>query len=205
MFSGIVKGVGRVLHRADLAGDRRLTIGTGSASLPPLERGCSVAVNGVCLTVVDCGDRCFTADVSLATLSGTTLGGLTDGAPVNLESALRLGDAVDGHMVSGHVDGAGQVTSVREAARSHVLRIAADAALMRYVARKGSVAVDGVSLTVNAVEQDAFEVNVIPHTRENTIISAYRPGTAVNIEVDIIARYLERLAAGGRSTADREA
>lgn len=195
MFSGIVRGVGRVLESADLGGDRRLTIDIRGVALPPLETGCSIAVNGVCLTAVDCGEERFAADVSLETLSATTLGELSRGDPVNLESALRLNETVDGHLVTGHVDGIGRVLDAQAAARSTALRIAFDRALMRYIARKGSVAVDGVSLTVNAVHADAFEVNIVPHTNAVTIISGYRPGRAVNIEVDIVARYLERLRA----------
>ena len=198
MFSGIVKGVGRVHESVDLGGDRRLAIDTRGVALAPLEGGRSVAVNGVCLTAVDCGDGRFSADVSLETLSTTTLGELSKGDRVNLESALRLNDTMDGHLVTGHVDGVGRVLSVEPAARSTELRIAFDEALMRYIARKGSVAVDGVSLTVNAVREGAFEVNIVPHTGEATIISGYRPGRAVNIEVDIVARYLERLRAFDR-------
>ena len=195
MFSGIVKGVGRVLESADLGGDRRLTIDIRGVALPPLQTGCSIAVNGVCLTAVECTAERFAADVSLETLSATTLGELSGGDPVNLESALRLNDTVDGHLVTGHVDGIGRVVAVEPAARSTGVRIALDGALTRYIARKGSVAVDGVSLTVNAVQAGAFEVNIIPHTIAVTVISEYRRGRAVNIEVDIVARYLERLRA----------
>ena len=198
MFSGIVSGVGCVLDSADLGGDRRLTVDTRGVALPSLETGCSIAVNGVCLTAVDCADGRFMADVSLETLSATTLGELSSGDPVNLESSLRLGDSVDGHLVTGHVDGVGRVVSVEPAARSLGVRIAVENELMRYIARKGSVAVDGVSLTVNTVDEDAFEVNIVPHTSDVTVISGYRPGRTVNIEVDVVARYLERLRAVDR-------
>ena len=198
MFSGIVKGTGRVLASVDLGADRRLHIDTRDVDLPSLETGCSIAVNGVCLTAVDCADGQFAADVSRETLSATTLGELSSGDPVNLEGALRLNDTVDGHLVTGHVDGIGRVVGVKPDARSTGLRITVDGALMRYIARKGSVAVDGVSLTVNAVDEDAFEVNIVPHTSEVTVISGYRTGRAVNIEVDIVARYLERLRAVDR-------
>lgn len=198
MFSGIVTGVGRVIDSADAGGDRRLTIDTRGVALRPVEIGGSIAVNGACLTAVSVEPGQFAADVSLETLSATTLGGLSRGDPVNLECSLRLGDAVDGHLVTGHVDGIGQVVSVAPAARSLGVRIAVDGALARYIARKGSVTMDGVSLTVNAVDGNAFEVNIVPHTRDVTIISGYRPGTAVNIEVDMVARYLERLSAGDR-------
>lgn len=193
MFGGIVRGMGRVLDSADLGGDRRLIIDTREVALRPLATGHSIAVNGVCLTVVDCGDERFSADVSLETLSATTLGEMSRGDHVNLESALRLNDTLDGHLVTGHVDGIGRVVSVEPVARSTEIRIALDRAFMRYIARKGSVAVDGVSLTVNAVHEDAFDVNIVPHTNDVTVISDYRPGRAVNIEVDIVARYLERL------------
>ncbi|MCY3730135.1 MAG: riboflavin synthase [Rhodospirillaceae bacterium] len=206
MFSGIVKGVGRVLEAVDLDADRRLTIGLTDVELPGLQPGQSIAVSGVCLTAVTCGQGRFTADVSLETLSATTLGDLQVGDGVNLESALRLGEPVDGHLVTGHVDGVGRVESLRASARSVVIRIRIDPRLAPFIARKGSVAVDGVSLTVNAVDDAAFEVNVIPHTREITVIAGYRPGSAVNIEVDLIARYLQRLArhAAGSEANDPE-
>ena len=197
MFSGIVKGVGRILEREDAGGDQRLTIGVKSVALPELHPGDSIAVNGVCLTVTVCDSECFTSDVSVETLSATTLGDLTVGGPVNLENALRLGDSLDGHLMTGHVDGVGQVESVEEVARSIMLRIQVDEVLVPYIAQKGSVAVDGVSLTVNAVKNATFQVNIIPHTGEMTVIAGYKPGTAVNIEVDIVARYLERLVQCG--------
>lgn len=201
MFSGIVKGVGRVLEQADLGEDRRLTVGLGDVALPSIRPGDSVAVNGACLTAVAADADRFTADVSVETLSKTTLGELKVGDGVNLEAALRMGDSLDGHLVTGHVDGLGRVESLVEAARSIVLRIRTEEALAPYIARKGSVTVDGVSLTVNDVENATFQVNIIPHTRENTVIAGYRPGTAVNIEVDIIARYVERLARCGDGAA----
>ena len=203
MFSGLVKGVGRVAARTDLGKDQRFTIELGGAALPPLIVGASVAVNGVCLTVVTAaGDR-FTADVSAETLAVTTLGRLAAGARVNLESPLRAGDPLDGHIVSGHVDGVGEVVAVEPAGRSLTLTIEVPPALARYVAMKGSVAVDGVSLTVNSVRGARFTVNIIPHTQEKTVIGEYRAGTAVNIEVDLLARYLERLLeAGGDSNID---
>jgi riboflavin synthase len=193
MFAGIVKGKGRVLAELDRGGDREFTIALDGVDLGTIKPGDSIAVNGVCLTATTCGTDRFTADVSAETLAVTTLGRLAAGAEVNLEGSLRLGDPVDGHLVYGHVDGVGQVHAVDEAARSIRLEIEHPAPLGRYIAVKGSVAVDGTSLTVNSVGPDRFTVNVIPHTRELTVISGYRPGTPVNIEVDIIARYLERL------------
>jgi riboflavin synthase len=193
MFSGIVKGVGRILEQKDLGGDKRWVVGLGDSGVGPLAIGGSVAVSGVCLTVTDYhGDR-FAADLSAETLGVTTFGKLGVGARVNLEAPLRLADPLDGHLVSGHVDGVGEVLDLAPAARSTMIRIAVPEALCRYIAHKGSVAVDGVSLTVNAVDGRAFEVNVIPHTQAVTVIGEYRLGQAVNIEVDIIARYLERL------------
>jgi riboflavin synthase len=160
-----------------------------------VEVGGSVAVDGVCLTAVERTADRFAADVSKETLRVTTLGRLEPGHRVNLEASLKLGQRIDGHLVTGHVDGVGEVLSLTESGRSLALEIAVPAPLARYIARKGSIAVDGVSLTVNAVSRDCFAVNVIPHTRAVTIISGYAVGTPVNIEVDLIARYLERLVA----------
>lgn len=192
MFSGIVKGTGQVLEYVDVGDDRRLTIGFKGVALPALRPGDSVAVNGACLTVIDSKDECFSADISLETLSRTTLGDWKIGDTVNLESALLLGDSVDGHFVTGHVDGIGRVENLVESGRSIVFGIRIDEELAPFLARKGSIAVDGISLTINDIENLTFNVNIIPHTRDITVIAEYRLGTAVNIEVDIIARYLER-------------
>jgi riboflavin synthase len=159
----------------------------------PLAVGGSIAVNGVCLTAVAVTSSTFTADVSHATLAVTTLGTLASGARVNLEPPLKAGDPLDGHIVTGHVDGVGEVVAVEPAGSSKRLVIGVPAPLSRYIATKGSVAVDGVSLTVNAVDGAQLEVNVIPHTQAVTVIGEYARGTAVNIEVDMVARYLERL------------
>lgn len=194
MFSGIVKGTGQVLEYVDLGDDRRLTIGFTGIGLQVLRAGDSVAVNGACLTVIESKDEYFSADISLETLSKTTLGDWKIGDTVNLESALLLGDSVDGHFVTGHVDGIGHVESLVESGRSIVFGIRIDEALTPFLASKGSIAVDGVSLTVNDIKSRTFHVNIIPHTRDITVIAEYRLGTAVNIEVDIIARYLERRA-----------
>src|SRR5690606_7050945 len=161
-----------------------------------LEIGASIAVNGACLTAIELGADRFAADVSAATLAVTTLGRLEAGARVNLEPSLKLGDPLDGHLVLGHVDGVGRVTAVRSDGRSRVIEIEVPPGLERYVARKGSIAVDGVSLTVNAVDGRRFEVNVVPHTAAVTIIGEYAPGTAVNIEADLLARYVARLQEG---------
>ena len=194
MFSGIVKGTGQVLEYVDIGDDRRLTIGFTGIGLQVLRAGDSVAVNGACLTVIESKDEYFSADISLETLSKTTLGDWKIGDTVNLESALLLGDSVDGHFVTGHVDGIGHVESLVESGRSIVFGIRIDEALTPFLASKGSIAVDGVSLTVNDIKSRTFHVNIIPHTRDITVIAEYRLGTAVNIEVDIIARYLERRA-----------
>lgn len=196
MFTGIVRGIGKIAARAAVGGDGRLDIDVGEIAMPTMAVGDSIAVNGVCLTAAEVRAGGFTADVSQETLAVTTLGELVVGAPVNIEPALRVGDALSGHFVTGHVDGIGHVRSLGAVGRSQRLEIELGASLLPYIARKGSVAVDGVSLTVNDVSSGGFTVNIVPHTRKMTIISAYRVGTAVNIEVDVVARYVERLATG---------
>jgi len=193
LFSGIVKGVGRILERRDFDADTRIVIATGGVPLGTLELGASIAVNGVCLTAIELGDERFAADVSAETLRVTTLGALAPGAAVNLEPSLRLGDPLDGHLVAGHVDGVGRVIAVRPQGRSTEIELEVPEGLERYVAQKGSIAVDGVSLTVNEVHGRRFTVNIVPHTAAVTIIGEYRAGTAVNIEADLIARYVARL------------
>jgi len=195
VFSGIIKGQGKILESRSQGGDRQLVVGTAGVNLGEIAVGDSIAVNGVCLTATNLKDAAFTADVSAETLQKTTLGSLQSGAAVNLEASLRVGETIDGHLVYGHVDGVGRVVEIAAAARSVALTIEVPQALARYIAVKGSVTVDGVSLTVNAVAADRFSVNIIPHTREITVISGYLNGTPVNIEVDMIARYLERLLA----------
>ena len=171
----------------------RFAIELGSAAIGPLAVGGSIAVNGVCLTAVAVAPHGFTADVSAATLAVTTLGRLVAGSRVNLEPPLRAGDPLDGHIVTGHVDGVGEVVGVEPVGGSKRIVVAVPAALSRYIAPKGSVAIDGVSLTVNGVGAAELEVNIIPHTQAVTVIGEYVRGTAVNIEVDMLARYLERL------------
>jgi riboflavin synthase len=204
VFSGIVKGLGRVAGQTAIGGDTRLAIEFDPSQIPVPVPGASIAVNGVCLTASRCDPASFEADVSTETLAVTTLAALTAGSRVNLEPSLRLGDPMDGHWVSGHVDGVGRVLEVAPAARSVRLRIELPEGLARYVARKGSIAVDGVSLTVNAVEGRQFDVNIVPHTRDVTVISEYRAGHTVNIEVDIVARYLERLLGAGAPALNLE-
>ena len=198
MFTGIVQGVGRVAGVESIGGDVRLRIAAGPVSLEGVGIGDSIAVNGACLTAVEIDRGGFAADVSRETLSMTTLGELAAGSPVNLENALRAGQALGGHYVSGHVDGVGQVLSRRDDARSVRIEFEVPPGLGRYLARKGSICVDGVSLTVNSAEGARFDVNMVPHTLEVTTLGRLVAGTRVNLEVDIIARYLERLLVESR-------
>jgi riboflavin synthase len=193
MFTGLIEAVGRVDAIEPRDGDLRLSIAVGSLPFDDVALGESVAVSGCCLTVVAFDEAGFCADVSTESLDCTTLGGLAVGAAVNLERALRAGDRLGGHLVSGHVDGVGTVAAVTPDARAQRWRFAAPAALLRYVATKGSIAVDGVSLTVNAVDETGFEVALIPHTLAHTAFSHIGPGSRVNLEVDQVARYVERL------------
>jgi riboflavin synthase len=193
VFTGIVQGVGRVLSRELRGGDVRLRIGYEQLDLSGTRVGDSLCVQGCCLTAVELGEKTFTADVSRETLALTTLGDLASGAAVNLEPALRVGDPLGGHLVSGHVDGVGRVSAVESEARSQRLTIEAPASLARYLAPKGSVAIDGVSLTINSVEGARFGVNIIPHTQSATTLGQLAVGARVNLEVDQVARYLYRL------------
>ena len=193
MFTGIIKSIGTVVRIEARGRDARVRISATELEPAGWSEGASIAVNGVCLTAVVLGTEHFEADISEHTLNVTTLGRLEVGAPVNLEPALRLSEALDGHWVTGHVDAPGSVATIADDAGSWCLRVAVPAQLGRYLARKGSVAMDGVSLTVNSVGAGWFEVTIIPHTQSATIIQHYKVGTAVNIEVDIVARYLERL------------
>jgi riboflavin synthase len=195
MFTGIIQDVGRIVTLESLGGDTRLTVGVDRLDLSRTAIGDSIAVAGVCLTVVALQPRAFSADVSRETLSLTTIGDWRVGRRVNLEPALRAGDALGGHLVSGHVDGVAEICGRADEARSQRFRIRVPPALARYVARKGSVALDGVSLTVNAAEQQEFEVNLVPHTLAVTTLAGLAVGERVNLEVDVIARYTERLLA----------
>ena len=196
MFTGIIQAVGRVAGAESRGGDLRLSIDTGKLNLGDVNAGDSIAVNGVCLTAVALPGDGFVADVSRETISVTTLGSLQHGSCVNLEKALTLSTRLGGHLVAGHVDGIGQVVERHDDARSVRFSLEAPAELARYIAHKGSICVDGTSLTVNAVKGRQFELNIVPHTLQETIMDAYRPGTRVNLEVDLIARYLERLILG---------
>lgn len=197
MFTGIVQDMGRIVALEPRAGDVRLRVAVERLPLDAVRSGDSIAVSGVCLTVVEHDAGHFAADVSNETLSLTTLGDLAPGSSVNLEPALRAGDPLGGHLVSGHVDGVGRVVSLAQDARSWRIRFETPPDIARYVARKGSIAIDGVSLTVNEVEGREFGINIIPHTWQVTIIGGYAPGRRVNLEIDPIARYVERLLAAG--------
>ncbi|MEI7036490.1 riboflavin synthase [Fulvimonas yonginensis] len=198
MFTGIVQSVGRVARLEPRGGDVRLYVDTADLDLADVQLGDSIAVSGVCLTAVALEPRGFSADVSNETLSLTTLGRLKAGDPVNLEKALRLADRLGGHLVSGHVDGVGKVVSVTPDARSQRWVFEVPAGLARYIAAKGSICIDGTSLTVNEVAGNRFGVNLIPHTVEYTAFHARHAGDPVNIEVDVIARYVERLIGSGQ-------
>ena len=196
MFTGIIQSIGTVGRLEQRGGDARLAIRTGKLDLEGVVIGDSIAVNGVCLTAIQLTGDGFAADVSRETLSLTSLGGLKVGSRVNLEKALPLSTPLGGHLVSGHVDGLGEVLERFDDARSVRFRLQAPAELARYIAHKGSICIDGTSLTVNEVRGREFEVNIVPHTLEETIMDGYAPGTRVNLEVDLIARYLERLLLG---------
>jgi riboflavin synthase len=195
MFTGIVSAVGRIVSAKPLEEGVRLTVDAGAMDLADVALGDSIAVNGVCLTVVDCHASQFAVDVSAATLEVTC--GLVEGGFVNLEKALRLSDRLGGHLVSGHVDGVGTVMVFEPRGESWFLRIAAPGDLPRYIARKGSITVNGVSLTVNAVAGDVFDINIIPHTRAVTTFAQLGAGHPVNLEVDLLARYAERARTWG--------
>ena len=192
MFAGIVSAVGRIVSAEPHGDGLRLRIQAGELGLDDVKVGDSIALAGICHTVVARSGVAFDVDTSRATLAVTT--GLAAGREVNLEKSLRLSDRIDGHLVSGHVDGVGKVTAVEDLGGSVRLEVEAPAELARYIARKGSITVDGVSLTVNRVEGARFEVNIIPHTRAVTTLGSLAIGAGVNLEVDMLARYVERLA-----------
>lgn len=197
MFTGLVQEVGEILGVEPRAGaggsDARIEIAFRSIDASRLDLGASICVDGVCLTVAALAGGRFAADVSGETLRVTTLGAKGAGARVNLEPSLRAGDSLGGHWVSGHVDGIAEVLHTANDARSLAVTLAAPGSLARYIARKGSVTLDGVSLTVNAVDGDRFSINLIPHTLEVTTLGALAPGVRVNLEIDLLARYVERL------------
>ena len=201
MFTGIIETVGEIRELSPRGGDLRLVVGCGELGMNAVALGDSIAVNGVCLTAVAFDASSFTADVSSETVNCTTLADFTKGTPVNLEMAMLPTTRLGGHLVSGHVDGVGEVKRRWSDARSERFRIQAPEALAKYIAAKGSICVDGISLTVNAVEGNEFELNIVPHTLTATTMGNYQAGQKVNLEVDVIARYLERLLS---ASADSE-
>jgi len=193
MFTGIIQSLGTLRRLTPIGGDQRIHIETQAGFLDGVQIGDSIATQGVCLTVIELGASHFAADVSGETLLFTTLGDLAMGQDVNLEKALTLSTPLGGHLVSGHVDGVGIIESKRQDARSIRYRVKAPDDLARYIAAKGSMTVDGISLTVNAVEGAVFELNLVPHSLQMTTASSWQAGSRLNLEVDVIARYLERL------------
>ncbi|MEO1889005.1 MAG: riboflavin synthase [Cycloclasticus sp.] len=200
MFTGIIEAIGEIKRVEQQQGDVRLTVATAGLNLSDAQLGDSIAVNGVCLTAIELSAGQFVADVSNETLSATTMNNIKAGSPVNLESALQAQTRLGGHMVSGHVDGVGQVIERKADARSVRFTFAMPTEISRYVAQKGSICIDGISLTVNTVDDASFSVNIVPHTLEMTTLGDRQVGDSVNLEVDVIARYLERLMLGGVKT-----
>ncbi|MBB3167043.1 riboflavin synthase [Simiduia aestuariiviva] len=199
MFTGIIEALGEIRALEPKGGDLRVRVATGGLGLGDVQLGDSIATNGVCLTVVSLPGDGYWADVSVETLDNTTLRQWSVGQPVNLEKALTPTTRLGGHLVSGHVDGVGEVLSRHSDGRSERFRLRAPKALAKYIAHKGSITVDGTSLTVNAVDGDEFELNIVPHTLEKTVMGTYKAGTQVNLEVDLLARYLERLLLGDKA------
>ena len=195
MFTGIISATGKIAELENRQGDVRISIHAPELGFEDVRLGDSIACNGVCLTAVELIDQGFIADVSVETLSLTTIEHWKVDTRINLEKAMQASDRFGGHIVSGHVDGIGEVVSLHEDARSWRFTIKAPANLAKYIAQKGSITVDGTSLTVNAVNGSEFELNIVPHTMIHTVISDYQAGSKVNLEVDLIARYLERLTA----------
>ncbi len=196
MFTGIILAIGKIAAIERRAGDCRLKIDTGSLSLTETVLGDSIAVNGVCLTAVELGAHYFCADVSNETLSRTTLNTATTGTPVNLELALTPSTRMGGHIVSGHVDGIGKIIGKKADGRSYRFTLKAPDNLAKYIAEKGSICINGISLTVNEVKGAEFSVNIVPYTLKDTTLGETTVGTSVNLEVDLLARYMERLMQG---------
>jgi len=193
MFTGIIQAEGTIEKIEPRQGDWRMTIHTGKLDMQDVAIGDSIAANGICLTAIELGDHSYVADVSGETLTVTTANEWKVGSAVNLEKALRLQDRLGGHLVSGHVDGVGMVKSISQDARSWRYEIEAPIELCKYIAGKGSICINGISLTVNQVEGCVFGVNIVPHTRQETTIKHLQQGDRVNLEVDLLARYLERM------------
>jgi riboflavin synthase len=199
MFTGIILAIGKIAAIQPRGGDVRLTINTGKLSLSDANLGDSIAVNGVCLTAVELGKDYFCADVSNETLSRTTLNHAAIGTPVNLELALTPTTRLGGHIVSGHVDGIGTVVEKKSDGRSIRFQFKAPDALAKYIAKKGSICINGISLTVNSIDGALFSVNIVPHTLQETTLGTTEVGDTVNLEVDLLARYMERLMKGDKA------
>ncbi len=193
MFTGIIEAIGKIELIEDIDSDKRFVINSDSLNLSDVQCGDSISINGVCLTVVDLQEKGFSVDVSVETLSCTTFNELVAGDQVNLEKAMQLSSRLGGHMVSGHVDGKGMIQNKFAEARSERFEIKYPAELGKYICKKGSICIDGVSLTINDTGDSTFSVNIIPHTLQETIFSEYIEGISVNLEVDIVARYMESL------------
>ena len=204
MFTGIISAIGDIASLEQRGGDVRLVIRSGNLGLSDVQLGDSIACNGACLTAVELTADGFVADVSVETLSLTTIGQWQTGSRINLEKAMQATDRFGGHIVSGHVDGIGEVVSLHEDARSWRFRMRAPEELAKYIAHKGSITVDGTSLTVNVVDGCEFELNIVPHTMTHTIMGDYQVGTKVNLEVDLVARYLERLLLGDKAAQSQK-
>jgi len=204
MFTGIIEAVGSIAGIEERNGDMRLYVRTGALDLGDVKLGDSIATNGVCLTAVELPGDGFIADVSRETLAHTRFHTLSIGETVNLEKALMPTSRLGGHIVTGHVDGLGEIVSRQEDARSIRFSVKAPANIQRYLAAKGSVTVDGISLTLNAIDGECFELNIVPHTAQETIMTDYAPGRLVHLEVDIIARYLERLIGHSEDTNNEQ-
>lgn len=202
MFTGIILAVGKITGIEHQGGDCRLTVDTGKLPMNGVQLGDSIAVNGVCLTAVELGPRLFCADVSNETLSRTTLRDATLATPVNLELALTPSSRLGGHIVSGHVDGIGAIIERKPEGRSFRFKFKAPDSLAKYIAEKGSICIDGISLTVNEVSGSVFGVNIVPHTLQETTLGYAAPGMKVNLEVDLLARYLERLMQGDNAARE---
>lgn len=208
MFTGIIEAVGKVVAVEPTGGDVRLHINTGTLPMSAVQLGDSIATNGVCLTVIEKTENSYIADVSVESLDLTTIREWQVDTAVNLERALTPESRLGGHIVSGHVDGIGEVVSRHPDARSERFVIRVPRNMAKYIAHKGSITIDGTSLTVNSVDGCEFDVNIVPHTIDNTVMGVYQPGTKLNLEIDVIARYLERLLLGDSaadSAADRSA
>ncbi|MCF8999445.1 riboflavin synthase [Acinetobacter nectaris] len=203
MFTGIIESVGQVKSLQSVGGDIRLTVGT-DIDMSDVHLGDSIATNGICLTVTAWGDNWYSADVSRESLDRTTLGRWKVGQPLNIEKAMLPTTRFGGHIVSGHVDAMGEITQMRHDARSLYFEVTAPKEIAKYLAEKGSITVDGISLTINHLNGCVLSLNLIPHTAERTNISTWQVGTAVNLEVDILARYMERLLLGERAAVTQK-